>query len=172
MKKDTIQSITFILSGSLLQMFNGVGSTWSATLAAIFGIILFFMGLKKFKDGLDEHGQAAVKLLNIAIIIGIVGLVIDLVPGFGLFASIIFVAAFIFELLGFLKLKHSETIGSIGQSGVTLLLVAMVLAILTSIIGIVPFLGSAVGSVLSLGALILVFFGWLKIQEGLIDNNQ
>ncbi len=170
MKKETIQSITFILSGSLLQMFNGVGSSWASTLAAIFGIILFFMGLKNLKDALDEAGQGAVKMLNISIIIGIVGLVIDLIPGLGLFASVIFVVAFIFELIGFLKLKNSESIGEIGKSGVTFLLVAMVLAILTSIIGIIPFLGSIVGAVLSLAALIFVFFGWLKIQEGLIEK--
>lgn len=170
MKKETIQSITFILSGSLLQMFNGVGSGWASTLAAIFGIIIFFMGLKKLKDGLDEIGQAAANLLNISIIIGIVGLVIDLVPGFGLFASIIFVAAFIFELLGFLKLKKSGSIGEVGKSGVTFLLVAMGFAILASLIGIIPFLGAMVGSVFSLAALIFVFFGWLRVQEGLLEN--
>lgn len=170
MKKETILSITFILAGSLLQMFNGVGTSWAATLAAIFGIIIFFMGLKKLKDGLDEMGQAAVGLLNIAIIIGIIGLVIDLIPGLGLIASIVFVVAFIFELLGFLKLKNCATIGEIGKSGVTLLLIAMVLAILTSLIGIIPFLGAVVGNILSLMALIFVFFGWLRIQEGLIEN--
>lgn len=68
-------------------------------------IVLFFMGLKKLKDGLDEIGQAAVGLLNIAIIIGII-----------------------------------------------------------------PFLGAIVGNVLSLIALIFVFFGWLRVQEGLIEN--
>jgi len=172
MKKETFQSVTFILAGSLLQMFNGVGSSWTATLAAIFGIILFFMGLKKLNDVLDEAGRGAVKMLNISIIIGIVGLVIDLLPGFGLFASIIFVVAFVFELIGFIKLKSSVSIGEVGKSGVTFLLAAMALAILTSIIGIVPFLGSVVGSVLSLVALIFVFFGWLRIQEGLMENQQ
>jgi len=44
------------------------------------------------------------------------------------------------------------------------------LAILTSLIGIIPFLGAVVGNVLSLMALIFVFFGWLRIQEGLIEN--
>jgi hypothetical protein len=151
-------------------MFNGVGSSWAGTLAAIFGIIIFFMGLKKFKDGLDEIGQAAVGLLYISIIIGIVGLFIDLVPGLGLFASIIFVVAFVFELLGFLKLKNSATIGEMGKSGVTFLLIAMGLAILSNLIGIIPFLGAAVGSVFSLAALIFVFFGWLRVQDGLIGN--
>lgn len=42
--------------------------------------------------------------------------------------------------------------------------------IFTSLFGIIPFLGSVVGTVLSLVALIFVFFGWLRIQEGLLEK--
>lgn len=42
--------------------------------------------------------------------------------------------------------------------------------IFTSLFGIIPFLGSLVGTVLSLVALIFVFLGWLKVQEGLIEK--
>ena len=169
-KKETIKSVTFIISGALLQIFNGIGGNWAASLTAIFGLVLFFMGLKKLSDGVDDAGKGAIKLLVISAIIGIVGLIFDIIPLLGIIAPIIFIIAFVFELIGYLKLKKSVTIGETGQSGVTLLLIAMVLAILESILGIVPFLGAVVGSILSLAALILVFFGWLKIQEGLIDN--
>lgn len=170
MKKENVQSITYILSGSLLQMFNGVGSNWTSTLAAIFGVVLIFMGLKKFKEGLDEAGQGAVKMINIAVIISIVGLIIDIIPLMGLVASIILLVAFVFELLGLLKLKKSESIGEVGKSGVTFLLVAMILGIVTSLFGIIPFLGSVVGTILSLAALVFVFFGWLRIQDGLLEK--
>lgn len=169
-KKETIKSVTFIISGALLQMFNGIGGNWAASLIAIFGLVLFFMGLKKLSDGVDEAGKGAIKLLVIAAIIGIVGLVFDIIPLLGIIAPIIFIAAFVFELIGFLKLKSSATIGESGKSGITLLLIAMVLAILESILSFIPVLGAIVGSILSIIALILVFFGWLKIQEGIIDN--
>ena len=99
-----------------------------------------------------------------------VGLVFDIIPLLGIIAPIIFIAAFVIQLIGFLKLKASATIGEIGKSGITLILIAMVLAILESILGIVPILGAIIGSILSIIALILLFFGWLKIQEGIIDN--
>ncbi len=169
-KKETIKSITFILSGALLQMFNGIGGNWAASLAAIFGLVLFFIGLKKLSEGVDAEGQGAIKMLTIAVIIGLVGLVFDIIPLLGIIAPIIFIVAFVFELIGFIKLKSSKSIGESGKSGITLLLIAMGLSILESILGIVPFLGAIIGSVLSLIALILVFYGWIKIQEGLIET--
>ncbi|MEZ5000668.1 MAG: hypothetical protein R2727_08515 [Bacteroidales bacterium] len=119
---------------------------------------------------MDEAGKGAIKMLIIAAIIGIVGLVFDIIPLLGIVASIIFIVAFIFELIGFLRLKSSASIGEVGKSGITLLIVAMALSILQSILGIVPFLGAIIGSVISLISIVLVFFGWLKIQEGIIDN--
>ena len=168
--KETIKAVTFILSGALLQMFNGIGGGWASSLTAIFGMILFLMGLSKLKSGLDEAGKGGVKLLFIAAILSVIGFVFDIIPLMGIVASIILMAAFIVELIGFLKLKASANIGEAGKSGITLLLIAMVLAVIVSIFGFVPLLGGIVGSILSLAALVLVFFGWIKIQEGLMEN--
>ena len=87
-------------------------------------------------------------------------------------ASIILLAAFIVELVGFLKLKASASIGEEGKKGISLLLVAMILGIITSILGLIPFIGAIVGSIVSIIALALVFFGWIKVQEGLMNNAQ
>ena len=92
-KKETIKSVTFVLSGALLQMFNGIGGGWASSLAAIFGMILFFMGLSKLKSGIDEKGQGGVKLLIIAAILSIVGFVFDIIPMLGIVASIVLIAA-------------------------------------------------------------------------------
>ena len=51
-----------------------------------------------------------------------------------------------------------------------LLIIAMGLAILTAIIGMVPFVGGFFASFIALTALILVFYGWLKVQRGLLAN--
>lgn len=169
-KKETIKSVTFVIAGSLLQMFNGIGGGWASSLTAIFGLVLFFIGLKKLKEGMDEAGQGAVKFLIIAAIIGVVGLLIDLIPLMGLISSLIFIAVFIVELIGFIKLKASKSIGEVGKGGITLLIVAMGLAIVQSIFGLIPFVGGMIGSVISIVAIILVFFGWLKVQEGIIDT--
>lgn len=171
-KKETIKSVTFILGGSLLQMFNGIGGGWASSLTAIFGMVLFFKGLSALKEGLDEAGQGGVKLLITAAILSIIGFVFDIIPLMGIVASIILLAAFIVELVGFLKLKASASIGEEGKKGISLLLVAMILGIITSILGLIPFIGAIVGSIVSIIALVLVFFGWIKVQEGLMNNAQ
>lgn len=171
MKKETNKAITFILVGSLLGTFNGIGGGWASTITAIIGFILFFMGLNKLKVSLDEIGQGGVKLLTIAAILVIVGLVIDLIPLVGgIIAGIIYIVAFIIELLGFLKFKKSKTIGELGAKGVGLIIISMILLIVESVFGILPlpFIG-IICSILSIVAMLLLLFGWIKVQEALVE---
>lgn len=95
-------------------MFNGIGGGWASSLTAIFGLVLFFIGLKKLKDGMDVAGKGAIKFLIIATILGVIGLLFDLIPLIGLISSLLFIAAFIVELIGFIKLKASASIGEVG----------------------------------------------------------
>jgi hypothetical protein len=169
-KKENIKSVTFVLSGSLLQMFNGIGGGFWSTMTAILGIVLFFIGLSRLKGGLDEAGKGAVKLLIIAAILSGVGFILKLIPVIGgVIASVFVLAAFVIQLIGYIKFKSSDSIGEIGKSGVTLLLVAMILAAFGALLGIVPFLGGIVVSIVSFIGLILLFLGWLRIQEGLME---
>ena len=170
-KKETIKSVTFIIVGSLLQLYNGVSGGWASTIVAIFGFVLFLMGLNMLKSSLDENGQGAVKLLVIASILGIIGLVIDFIPLIGFVSSIIYIVAFVIELVGFLKLKKSDSIGEIGKAGVTFLLIAMILAIVQIFLGLlpIPFMG-ILTLIIAIAALVLVLFGWIKVQEGLVEK--
>ncbi len=168
--KETIKSVTFIIAGALLQIFNGVGGGWAAPVVSIFGLILFFIGLKKLKDGLDPAGQRAVSMLIIAAIVGFVGLIIDLIPLVGWLAIIILMLAFIIELVGFLRLKASETIGDKGKSGAGLLVISMVLVVIAALFWFIPVVGGIISSILSLAALFLVFYGWQRIQSGIIGD--
>lgn len=169
-KKETIKSITFILSGALLQMFGGIGSGWGASLTAIFGLILFFVGLSKLKKGLDNKGKSGVSMLIIAAIIGIIAFIFDIIPTMGIIASILFIAGFVIEFIGFLTLRSSDDIGTSGEAGVVLLLIAMILGMIVGILGFVPLAGGIIGTILSIVGIILVFFGWLKIQDGIITD--
>jgi len=169
-KKETIKSVTFILAGMLLQIFNGIGSGFSANLIAIFGLILFLIGLNKLKNGLDPAGQGAVKMLFIGVIIGLVGTFFDLIPLMGLIATILYIVAFVFELIGFIKLKESATIGEIGKSGAGQLVIALILLLVVCVFWLIPFVGGIFVSILSLIALFLAFNGWIKIQAGIIGE--
>ena len=171
-KKETIKAVTFILSGALLQLFNGIGGGWAASVVSIFGLILFFIGLMKLKGGLDTAGKGAVQMLIVGAIIGAVGLFFDLlpIPLTDTLATILFIIAFVFQLIGFIKLKASTTIGEIGKSGAGLLVISMILVIVASVFGFIPLLGETITAILSLVALFLVIFGWIKIQEGIIGE--
>nr|MDA3779599.1 hypothetical protein [Bacteroidales bacterium] len=153
-----------------LQMFNGIADGFWSTTTAIFGIVLFFVGLSKLKTGIDNAGQSAVKTLIIAAIISCTGLVFNIIPFIGeIIASIVLLVAFVFQLVGYIKLKQSDSIGTVGKEGATLLIVAMILSAFGSLINIIPLIGGYVVSIFSLVGLILVLFGWTKVQEGLID---
>jgi hypothetical protein len=169
-KKEIIRAVSCILGGSLLQMFDGIGHGWAASVVAIIGLIIMLMGLNKFKTALDANGQSGVKLLVVAIILSLVGVVFGMIPLLGLVVASVFVlAAFVVELIGFLKLKSSESIGERGKSGVSLLLTAMILGILSGIFGLLPFAGKVFVSIFSIISILLIFYGWLRIQEGVME---
>ncbi len=40
--KSTLQPITYIIMGELLQLFGSISDSWVSTMVIIFGIVLFF----------------------------------------------------------------------------------------------------------------------------------
>lgn len=160
-------AVTYILGGALLQLYAGIGSGWLSIFIAIFGFIVFYLGLDRLKSSLDFTGQSAVSLLKMAAIVGGISAFIDLVPLLGVVASLGYMAAFVMELIGFVKLKNSQSIGRTGQSGATFLLVAMILAVLQALLGLLPFVGGFLAAPIGFMALVLAFFGWVRIQEGM-----
>ena len=170
MHKSTIQSITYIISGSLMQLCGAIGGGWVSNLLILIGFVLFFNGLSALKKGLDAPGQNAVGLLILAAVGGMGAALLGLIPLIGMLASILFLIVFVVEIIAYLRLKNSQSIGEKGRSGISLLVTAMALAVLASLIDLVPFIGGFVGGLLSLAALLLSLTGWMRIQEGLIDT--
>jgi hypothetical protein len=193
--KINVQSVTFILGGMLLQLGNSATKGWGSAVASVIGFVLFLVGLNGLKNSLDAVGKAAVKLIIVAVFIGIGASLLDLVAsvvnissglnnlakgdisGLGkpsvldMIVSAAFIAAFVVEMLGFAKLKGSETIGETGKSGATLLIVAMILAAAASLTsGLLPIGGGIITGILGIVGLFLVLFGWLKIQEALAEK--
>ncbi len=166
-----ITSITLILTGSILTAINTIGTSWASALASIVGFIFLFVGLTRFKSLLDEKGQDAVKLLVIAAITGTGGMLLDLIPGLNVLSSIVYLAVFIIELFGFLRLKESNLCRqSTGSQGINLILISMVIMILAVLFNLIPFVGQALTSLVALFSLILLISGWIKIQEAVIEQ--
>lgn len=170
-KKDAIMAVTYIISGSLLQMFNGVQDGFGATLVSILGFIVFFMGLKKLKNLVDPAGQKAIGMLMTGAIIGGSGAIIDLFPVIGsIIASIAYLIAFIFELIGLTQFKSSRTFGPTAQNGFSILVTSMALSVLRAIVGLIPFIGGLFASIISVVVVVLILFGWMKVQEDMAER--
>jgi len=168
MKQKAITSVTLILVGNMLTTYNNIGSGWTSTITAIIGFILFFIGIGQLQSFIDEPGRYGLKLLKIAAILGIIALIIHLMPLVGgLFAGIIYLIVFIIQLVGLLNLRKSALLGNEGANGISYLIIAMVLMIIGSFIGMLPFAGDTIKAFFALGAFMLILFGWLKIQEGI-----
>jgi hypothetical protein len=162
-----IQSITYILSGALLSMSASVGNTYAGSLAAILGFIIFLTGLGRLKPNLDSVGQAGVSLLSIAAIIGAASSLFDMIPIMGMLSGIGFLVAFGLELFGLLRLRASSVISETGKGGVLMLIFSMGLAIVAALASLAPFIGGFIASFFALGAIVLIFLGWTKVQVGI-----
>ena len=160
-------AVTYILGGALLQLYAGIDDGWLSLIIAIFGFAIFYQGLDKLKVGLDSTGQSAVGMLKSGALVGGVAAFVDFIPFLGILASLGYVAAFVIELVAYLKLKDSISLGATGKSGASFLLIAMILAIVQSLLSFIPFIGGYIAAPIGLAALILVFFGWVRIQEGM-----
>lgn len=171
MKKEAIKSVTLILIGNMLTTYNNIGSGWTSTVTAIIGFVLFFLGLGQLKPFLDDMGKRGIGLLVNAAMLGIAAMFIGLIPFLGgIFAGLLYMTAFIIQVIGLLKLKNSETFSAVGVMGVNNLLIAMALMIFGSLLSILPFAGEIINSIISLIALLLILSGWLKIQDDIIEK--
>lgn len=165
------KSVAYILSGSLLYEFNGVAGGWTSGLAATFGFIIFMIGLNMLKSGLDGIGQEGIGSMRVGAIIGAISSLLDLIPFIGWISGIGFLAAFIFILLGLLRLKRSDALGFVGREGAGRLVWGKAVAIFSVLVSLIPFFGSIVASVLMLVSMYLSFSGWLRIQDGLLESD-
>jgi hypothetical protein len=169
-KKESAKSITFILAGCLLHFANGISGGWASCIISMFGFILMFQGLSMLKANLDSVGQGAVGLLVIAVMVGGVASLLDMIPIIGMFSSILFVIAFIIELTGYLRLRQSKSLGQTGRSGANMLIFCMVMAIIASLFGLLPFIGGYITASFIVIATIVSFYAWIQIQDALVEG--
>ena len=162
------QGAYLILMAVLLHVYDGIGGTMLTGLAALVGLVFYFMGLGKLKSILDDDGVRGVSKLKTAVILSIVAVVIGLLPLLGgIIGGIIAIIAFIFEFIGYGALKKSATIGAEGQAGAGKLRVSMIVVLVGCILGFLPGIGDTIEAFLSIVALFLLFKGWTMVLFGL-----
>ena len=161
-----------ILLAMLLHIYNSIDGTLFTGLAALVGLILFLKGLAKLTTALDAKGIEGASKLKTAIILGIVGAVVGILPLLGWVGSILAIIAFIFEFLGYSALRESAAIGALGQKGAGLLRTSMLIIVIGVILGFIPFAGGTIEGLCAIAAIILAFMGWSNILFGIEAQNE
>ena len=163
------QGAYLVLMAILLHLYDSIGDSTTTGIAALVGLVLFFIGLGKLQSGLDAKGAAGVSRLKIAVILSIVAVIFGWIPLLGgIVAGILLLIAFIVEFLGYTAMMQSSALGTQGQAGAGKLRISMIILLMGSIIGFFPLTGMVVG-LISLVALWFVFKGWSMVLQGLED---
>lgn len=166
------QGAYLILIAILLHIYDSIGDTILTGIAALIGLIIYFIGLGKIKESLDINGIKGISKLKVSIILSIIAVIFGWIPLLGgIIAGILLIIAFIFEYLGYSNLKTSEPLGEEGQKGAAKLCTSMIIMLIASIVDIIPATGIVV-SILSLIALWFVFKGWNMILLGMENKIQ
>lgn len=166
------QGAYLILIAILLHVYDSIGDTVLTGIAALIGLILYFMGLGRIKESLDTNGLKGISKLKVSIILSIIAVIFGWIPLLGgIVAGILLIIAFIFEYLGYSNLKTSEPLGEEGQKGAGKLCTSMIIMLVASIVDIIPATGIVV-SILSLIALWFVFKGWNMILLGMENKTE
>lgn len=161
------QGAYFILLAVLLHVYNSIGDTMMTGIAALVGLIMYWIGLGKIRTSLDSVGEQGVSKLKIAVILGLVGVIIGWIPLIGgIIGGILAILAFVFEFMGYGLLKGSNAIGNEGQIGAGKLRTSMIILLAATVIGFIPGLG-IVEKILSIIAVWFVFQGWSLILSGI-----
>lgn len=161
------QGAYLILMALLLHVYDSIGDTKMTGIAALVGLVLYFIGLGKLKESLDADGVKGVSRLKIAVILSLVAVVFGWIPLLGgIIAGILLIIAFIVEYMGYSAMKHSATLGIEGQNGAGKLCVSMIVLLIAAIIDLFPLTGMIVG-LISLVALWFVFKGWNMVLLGM-----
>jgi hypothetical protein len=169
--KSAASATTYIICGDLLQLTGSVVNSWVGTITLIIGLVFLYNGLNRLKAILDTDGEKGVGLLRMSLIIALIGGVINMIPFFGGFiAPTFYMIAFIVQIFGYIRLRKSDSIGDVGKSGVPMMYTSIIFAFLAVLFGIFPVVGSTIGGLCSLGAILCLVSGWLRIQEGILGK--
>lgn len=135
-----------------------------AGIVVIVGYILYFIGIGKFRDAVDEADKPTVQKIYTAIIILIAGTVIALIPILGIVGKIANIVAYILMLLAYMNLRDSSTFPELARAGAKILFLSMIISLCGVILGWIPVL-SIVGGICQIAAFVMVFIGWSRIKN-------
>lgn len=162
------QGAYFVLLAIVLHIFNMVADTPCTQVAALAGLVLYWIGLGKMKPSLDADGIKGVVKLRIAIVLSLAAVILDFIPWIGhILTAVLLAMSFVVCFMGYADMTRSVALGSEGRGGASNLRASMVLLLIAAILAIFPFFSGAIIAFLAIVALWLVYLGWCRILDGL-----
>lgn len=167
-KERGTQGAYLISMAVLLYIFDMIGKSFLTHVAALVGLIIYLVGLKKIKVSLDSAGLAGVTKLTIAVALCIIGILFRFVPWIGTVVTVTLATlAFIVQYSGYCSLRNSLAIGTEGQRGAANLKTNMILLVIGALTILIPEYGLTISAFISMISIWLLYLGWKRIMFGI-----
>lgn len=163
-----------IMSGdsdvSMLAIFTGGGMGILALIFALVALgayVWYFLKISKFVTLQTNKPDAdAIAMVRNAVIVSFAGMICSFIPVVGwVISGLLNIAAAVMILLGFNSYSKSAVLPQVGKVGAGQLKVYAILAIVGSVLGIIPFI-SFLGGLCNLVGLIFLIMGWNNVSKG------
>lgn len=152
-----------------LALGSGIGAIKTiCSIAVVVGVILYLVGLSKFKKAVDNADVKSVSKIFTACILMVIAAVLDFIPGVGWIGTILVIIGYIMSLLGFSALKKSTTFPEKARKGASFMFIAAILVIIGKVLGFIPMAGGIIEVVFLLVATILFILGWYKVKSAVV----
>lgn len=139
-----------------------------ALVLVLVGYIIYFLGVGKFRDAVDEADKPYAQKIYMGIIVIIAGVVISLIPVIGVIGKIANIVAFILMFLAYQGLKESQTFPELARKGANVLYWAMIISVISVVLGWIPVL-NVIGGICQIASFIMIFIGWGKIKNAQVE---
>lgn len=133
----------------------------------ILGYVYFLIGTKGMqRNAPTEEDSKIVKSVFIGALLCVIGAGIDLIPLFpGFIIRILTLLGFIFMMIGFNKMKQSQTLTEVIRQGSSKLFISMLLAVIACGLGFIPLAGSIIEAIMYIIVLIFGILGWRQLAR-------
>lgn len=160
--------VTAVLAVKL--MFAATVTTGVITIlvgiVGLIGYILYFIGVNKFKNAVNEVDFPAAQKLYVGVLLGLIGAIVTIIPFIGFLGGICGLVGFIFMLIGLNALRKSETFPQLARVGANMLFIIMILGIVVGILNFIPAMAMKIISLICTIAVVVVqILGWKKIKD-------
>lgn len=162
------QGAYLVLLAIVLHIYNMIASTPTTQVAALAGLVLYWIGLGKMKQSLDADGLVGVVKLRVAIVLSLAAIILAMLPMVGgILSGVLLIVSFVLCYLGYSSMRQSVALGAEGRGGAGNLCASMILLFIAAVLAVIPSLNPSFSAFVAIVSLWLVYLGWTRILDGM-----